>query len=454
MYSSSFRLTNRDIDLAFEANRMFLVCQPKLCLATGGMLGAEAYIRWNHPDYGLLPPGLFLSFIERRERSGELTRFVARAAAETLVRCQQAGDTWPLSINLGAPDLADMGLPGALDGIMAEYGLDPASLILEVPEGAFARHAVEAAQTLIALRRLGFRTALDGGGAVIVPDDVLTPDYFDEVKIGGASIIQFARRLKQSGLGFVGKRVALAASRGLGATAVGVEDATTLAALSSLGFTAAQGALICRPSDPAELAGWSAPAEVLAAMKHGKEGDDEILLLTDPLPESAPENIEEAAEEREAKTEEASAEEAPRDEDSQAGEEPPIELIVEEETYTEEVLETAPALPAEPPAPVVEYSWEEVDPMIPAGEVRGVAWRIDRVCLFPDRHLVALIRRPRVLPHMRKEKTRRKTAKKVATIEKAAPRKTELRRPPPRKRKTAPAGLVTRPSLLQLALGF
>jgi EAL domain-containing protein (putative c-di-GMP-specific phosphodiesterase class I) len=50
MYSSSFRLTNRDIDLAFEANRMFLVCQPKLCLATGGMLGAEAYIRWNHPD--------------------------------------------------------------------------------------------------------------------------------------------------------------------------------------------------------------------------------------------------------------------------------------------------------------------------------------------------------------------------------------------------------------------
>ncbi|MEQ8950770.1 EAL domain-containing protein, partial [Parvibaculum sp.] len=118
MYSSSFRLTNRDIDLAFEADRLFLVCQPKLCLATGGTLGAEAYIRWNHPDYGLLPPGLFLSFIERRERSGELTRFVARAAAETLVRWRGAGLDWPLSINLGAPDLADMGLPGALDGIM------------------------------------------------------------------------------------------------------------------------------------------------------------------------------------------------------------------------------------------------------------------------------------------------------------------------------------------------
>lgn len=403
MYSSSFRLTNRDIDLAFEADRMFLVCQPKLCLATGGMLGAEAYIRWNHPDYGLLPPGLFLSFIERRERSGELTRFVTRAAAETLVRWQEAGLAWPLSINLGASDLADRGLPGALDGIMSEFGLDPASLILEVPEGAFARHGEEAARTLMALRRLGFRTALDGGGAVIVPDDVLSPDYFDEVKIGGASIIQFARRLKQSGLGFVGKRVALAASRGLGATAVGVEDATTLAALSALGFTAAQGALICRPSDPAELTGWSASPDVIAAMQ--PPGEDEVLLLTDPLPE-----------------------------DSTAPEE-------EEETYTDE-------FPLEAP-PVVEFSWEDVDPMIPAEEVRGVAWRLDRVCLFPDRHLVALIRRPRVLPHMKKEKPARK--KKVAAKAKPAPRIAAPRR---RKPKQAPAGLVTRPSLLQLALGF
>ena len=407
MYSSSFRLTNRDIDLAFEADRLFLVCQPKLCLATGGTLGAEAYIRWNHPDYGLLPPGLFLSFIERRERSGELTRFVARAAAETLVRWRGAGLDWPLSINLGAPDLADMGLPGALDGIMSEHGLDPASLILEVPEGAFARHGEEAQRTLMALRRLGFRTALDGGGAVIVPDDVLTPDYFDEVKIGGASIIQFARRLKQSGLGFVGKRVALAASRGLGATAVGVEDATTLAALSALGFTAAQGALICRPSDPAELTGWSASPDVLAAMQPPKE--EEVLLLTDPLPEdgSAPEEI--------------------------------------EATHTDET--------ATGPAPIVEFSWEDVDPMIPAEEVRGVAWRLDRVCLFPDRHLVALIRRPRVLPHMKKEKARRKPAKRVAAIAKDAPKKTAPRRTSPRKPK-APAGLVTRPSLLQLALGF
>ncbi|MDO9126249.1 MAG: EAL domain-containing protein [Parvibaculum sp.] len=399
MYSSSFRLTNRDVDLAFEAGHLFIVCQPKISLATGEALGAEAYIRWNHPDYGLLPPGLFLSFFERRERSGELTRYVASAAADALAEWQGAGRDWPLSINLGAPDLADMGLPGALDAIMAERGLDPASLILEVPEGAFARHGEAAAKTLAAFRRLGFRTALDGGGAVIVPDEFISPDYFDEVKIGGASIIQFARRLKQSGLGFVGKRVALAASRGLGATAVGVEDETTLAALSALGFTAAQGAHICRPCPPAELADWSAP--VLPCLAPRDEPEDEIL-LTDPLPE--------------------------------------------EDAYTDEM--------AAAPAAVVEYSWEDVNPAIPGEEIRIAAWRLDRTCLSPDRHLLALVRRPRRLAHTGKP-ARKAAAPKPHRPE---PSKAEQEKPrparAPKRKSRAPAGLVTRPSLVQLALGF
>ncbi|MAM93975.1 EAL domain-containing protein [Parvibaculum sp.] len=398
MYSSSFRLTNRDIDLAFEAGHLFLVYQPKLSLAEGGVLGAEAYVRWSHPDYGLLPPGLFLSFFEQRERAGELTRFVARAAADLLVDWAATADRhWPISINLGASDLADMGLPGALDEIMGERGLDPALLMLEVPEGAFARHGEEAARVLATLRRLGFRTALDGGGAVIVPDNVLTPEHFDEVKIGGASIIQFARRLKGSGLGFVGKRVSLAASRGLGATAVGVEDEITLNALPALGFTAAQGALLCRPMMPDEFAQWSPPPLNLVPEK--EEEEEEVLLLLDPLPEDG--------------------------------------ISEQEEAYTDEISASA--------APIVEYSWEDIDPMIPAEEVRGVAWRLDRTCLFPDRHLLALVRRPRVLPHVRKEKlAKKKASRKVAP----APRRR------PHKPKRAPAGLVTRPSLVQIALGF
>ncbi|MBX3497592.1 MAG: EAL domain-containing protein [Parvibaculum sp.] len=413
MYSSSFRLTNRDIDLAFEARHLFLVCQPKIALATGEGLGAEAYIRWNHPDYGLLPPGLFLSFFERRERSGELTRYVASAAADVLAEWTAAAgaekSAWPLSINLGAADLADKRLPGDLDGILGERGLDPARLILEVPEGAFVRHGEAAAQIIGELRRLGFRTALDGGGAVIVPDELLSRDCFDEVKIGGAAIIQFASRLRHAGLGFVGRRVALAAARGLEATAVGVEDATTLAALPALGFTAAQGAHICRPLAPADLTGWTAPprnvdveiGETLeTAIEHADDAENDVLLLTDPV------------------------------EDDEPGETPALQAAPLEE-------------------PVLCLSWEEVDFHVPGEEVRGVAWRLDRVCLSPDRWLVALIRKPRRLAHMRKPEPAKKSPPIRAERQaKPAPRPRNIRRP------RAPSALVTRPSLVQLALGF
>jgi EAL domain-containing protein (putative c-di-GMP-specific phosphodiesterase class I) len=465
MYSSSFRLTNRDIDLAFEARHLFLVCQPKVALGTGEALGAEAYIRWNHPDYGLLPPGLFLSFFERRERSGELTRYVASAAADAMVDWAAAGCDWPLSINLGAADLADKRLPGDLDGILGERGLDPSRLTLEVPEGAFARHGEAAAGVIRELRRLGFRTALDGGGAVIVPDDVVSRDCFDEIKIGGAAIIQFAGRLRHAGLGFVGRRVALAASRGLEATAVGVEDETTLAALPALGFTAAQGAHICRPVPLADLIGWTAPRRPVSVEPAVEidvapatpdtigepaetHTDDDILLLTDPIEDAVVEAEIVEAEAVEVEVVEAEVIEAEAVE---------VEVVEVEEAAVAENLppETPAALPVMPiEEPGLFLSWEDLDFHVPGEEVRAVAWRIDRVCLFPDRWLVALIRKPRRLAHMRKARPAQKsppaaTKAVTKTAAKPAPRPRRPRAP-----RWSEPGLVTRPSLVQLALGF
>ena len=110
MYSSSFRLTNRDIDLALEARHLFLVFQPKIELGSGRTLGAEAYVRWNHPDYGLMPPGLFLSFFEQRGRSVDLTCFVVAAAADAMTHWREHGQSWPVSVNLSGSDLTDPAL--------------------------------------------------------------------------------------------------------------------------------------------------------------------------------------------------------------------------------------------------------------------------------------------------------------------------------------------------------
>jgi len=356
MYSSSFRLTNRDIDLAFEAGHLFLIFQPRIELATGRVLGAEAYVRWNHPDYGLMPPGLFLAFFERRGRSGDLTRFVASAAADAMAEWQARGQDWPVSINLSAGDITDAALPGVLNALFDERGLEPCRFTLEVPEGAFARHGEAAVLAIGEFRRLGFRTALDGGGAVIVPAQFVTPEHFDEIKISGSAIIQFARRLQHAGLGFIGKRVAQAAGQGLAATAVGVEDETTLLALAPLGFTAAQGAHICRPRPAAELAGWSymlrtqietgagasLPAAEAATEGGGEQADEEMLLVQqlDDMPGQFARRV-------------------------------------------------PAAMPGE-----IELHYEELALAIPGIDAPVCAAALDPVCFFPDRRLVALLRRP------------------------------------------------------------
>lgn len=293
MYSSSFRLTNRDIDLALEAGHLFLVFQPKIELATGRVLAAEAYVRWDHPDYGLMPPGLFLSFFERRERSVDLTRFVVSAAADAMVHWHAHGQHWPVSINLSGHDLNDPTLPGVLAGIIGARGLDPSEITLEIPEGVFARNAEHSARAIAEMRRLGFRTALDGGGAVVVPTEYVTPAYFSEVKVSGTSILRFAQRLRNAGLGFIGRRVSLAAKLGLDATAVGVEDETTLSGLSAVGFTAAQGTHICRPRSAGELLGWSFAQDMRESFLLADDIDnDNVFQLEAPLqPEAADEDI-------------------------------------------------------------------------------------------------------------------------------------------------------------------
>ncbi len=355
MYNSSFRLTNRDIDLALEAGHLFLVFQPKIELATGRVLAAEAYVRWDHPDYGLMPPGLFLSFFERRERSVDLTRFVVAAAADAMVHWHAHGQHWPVSINLSAHDLSDPTLPGVLAGIVGTRGLDPSEITLEIPEGVFARNAEHSARAIAEMRRLGFHTALDGGGAVVVPAEYVTPAFFSEVKISGASIIRFAHRVRQAGLGFIGRRVALATSLGLDATAVGVEDETTLSGLASVGFTAAQGTHICRPRSAGELLGWSFAQDMREDFILADDMDnDNVLQLEMPVPFAA----------------------APLS-----------------ETVDEDILILDNGLP-----PIeIFLSYEDHEIAIPGQDGLDICiGALDPACFFPGRNLIAMLRlRPR-----------------------------------------------------------
>tara|TARA_R110000824_G_scaffold118105_1_gene270296 strand:- start:16952 stop:18229 length:1278 start_codon:yes stop_codon:yes gene_type:complete len=394
MYSSSFRLTNRDIDLALEAGHLFLIYQPKIELETGRTIGAEAYVRWEHPDYGLMPPGLFLSFFERRERSVDLTKFVIAKAADTMMLWHSRHQFWPIAINLSGADLSDPTLPGTLAAIVGERGLDTCNFALDIPEGVFARNAATSAAVIAEIRRLGFRTALDGGGAVVVPSEYVTPDYFSEVKVSGAAIIRFAHRVREAGLGFIGRRVSLAAAQGLDATAVGVEDEATLSGLTAVGFTAAQGTHICRPRIDSELIGWSFAQTLQSDFQNSQHED-----IYDVV-EDAPENI--------------------------LYLENPIDVVSSENDFPENNQTPADSVSFE----AISLCYEDFELAIPGfDDLEVCAKSLDPVCFFPGRKLLSMLRR------------RPRHGRRIAGIER--PIRMQARRPKPKQK-----------NFLARALGF
>lgn len=256
MSDRTFRLTASDIDQAFQRNEFRVVFQPKVDLSTSEVTGAESFIRWQHPTYGLLPPGLFLEFIESQGRMNELTGLVFHESLKAAARWHQAGHEWTVSVNVGPRDLLSKGFATGLAELIAEYGLKAKDVIIEVPERALAQEPAALGPVLLAVRETGVGVALDGGGIVPVDLGQFSPMPFTAVKVGGTATIRLAQRLGLKGAGAVAARLRYARQYGLESVAVGAEDETMMRGLEYVGFTAAQGIWIQKPLSLEELLAW------------------------------------------------------------------------------------------------------------------------------------------------------------------------------------------------------
>jgi EAL domain-containing protein (putative c-di-GMP-specific phosphodiesterase class I) len=256
MSDRSFRLDPSDIDLAFQRKEFCLVYQPKVDLASSQMLGAEAFIRWQHPQYGLLPPGLFLEFIEAHGKMPELTGFVFETALDAARKWTQAGKDWSISINVAPGTVTAPDFCQALSQLILNYGVRPERVIIEIPERAVAQEPEALCDALNAVRALGVQVSLDGGGIVPVDLTQFKPMPFTSIKVGGPASIRLAQRLGLKGKGAIAARLRYARHFNLEAVAVGAEDEATLAGLAEVGFTAAQGIWIQKPLALDELLAW------------------------------------------------------------------------------------------------------------------------------------------------------------------------------------------------------
>ncbi len=274
MYRNSFRLTNREIDEAFAGGHFRLVYQPRIELASGAMTGVEAFARWHHPEFGLIPPPLFLPVLGRQGRTQELTRFVLREAVTQLAGWRQDKRDWCISVNVAPEELADGSLAASIRLALNAADLPADALVIDLPERGLAEEPERAEATVRALSEIGVGMALECMPQPMLDLDTFGAPAFGELKIGGSAIINFATRIEGTGLGLMQRRLAYARKHGLTATAVGAETAEAIGALRTLGFTAIQGNAIAAPMAAHMLDRFDAAEALAATAEKGAAKDD------------------------------------------------------------------------------------------------------------------------------------------------------------------------------------
>jgi len=242
----------RELRLGLERGELLLHYQPKLDLATGEIRDVEALVRWEHPERGMVPPDDFVPLAEHAGLILGLTTFVLTEALDQVKRWRAEGLDLTVAVNLSARSLLDGALPDDISDLLAERGLEPACLTLEITENAIMSDPLRAQRILERLREMGVRLAVDDFGTGHSSLAYLKRLPVDEVKIDRSFVMNMAADPDDALI--VRSTVELARGLGREVVAEGVEDAESLERLRSFGCHIAQGYHISRPLPADELA--------------------------------------------------------------------------------------------------------------------------------------------------------------------------------------------------------
>ena len=235
-----------DLRRAIERDELVLHYQPIIELASGRVVGLEALVRWAHPVRGLVMPLEFIPLAEETRFIVDLGRWVLREATRQAALWAADARTerpW-VSVNVSGVQLLDPGLDAEVAAALADSGLDPASLTLEITETVLAQDVAGAVDRLETLRALGASIAIDDFGTGYSSLRYLRRFPADVLKIAKPFVDGLHN---ETDAAIVRTIVALADSLGLQTVAEGIEDAQQLARLRELGCTLGQGYLFARP---------------------------------------------------------------------------------------------------------------------------------------------------------------------------------------------------------------
>ncbi len=249
---------SRALGLAIANRELVPYFQPIIDMATGHTVGVEALARWHQPDGRVILPSHFIPLAETSGLVVDLGELIMAQGAERVARWNAApGRTDPLwvSVNLSARQLIDTRLDEVVAAILAECGLPPDLLHLEITETVVMQDISHAVQTLERLRRLGVHLAVDDFGTGYSSLAYLKQLPVDTLKIDRSFIRGVATSSDDASI--VKAVLSLGGALGLRCVAEGVETAEQRAALMALGCQLGQGYLWSRPLAPADADAWA-----------------------------------------------------------------------------------------------------------------------------------------------------------------------------------------------------
>ncbi|MFN8043012.1 MAG: bifunctional diguanylate cyclase/phosphodiesterase [Mycobacterium sp.] len=239
-----------DLRHAIANAELTLVYQPKFELATGRIVGAEALLRWPRPD-GLLTPEDFLPLVRRHGLITAITDLVLNRALDDALAWQSASLGLPVAVNLFAPSLANLGIPAQITTALADRGLDPRVLTVEITEDLFLDDMERTRTVLDQLRHSGIRIAIDDFGSGYSALSYLRDLPIDEVKLDSTFIAPIP--VDERAAAVVRAVVDLCHTLNLTTVVEGVEDAETAARLREFGCDVGQGYHFSPPLTSDEL---------------------------------------------------------------------------------------------------------------------------------------------------------------------------------------------------------
>lgn len=234
-----------DLRRALAHDELILHFQPKVSLSTGEVCGAEALVRWLHPERGLIQPGDFIPLAENTGLIGPLTRHVLDLALAQSRRWIDAGKPLQLAVNLSARNLLDERLDLMVAELLIEHAVPARLLKLEVTESAIMSDPVRAKELLHRLAEQGIEIAIDDFGAGYTSLGQLKNLPVTELKIDLSYVTTMDTDTSNSLI--VRSVIELGHNLGLSAVAEGVESAAILTGLTSFTCDVAQGYHLSRP---------------------------------------------------------------------------------------------------------------------------------------------------------------------------------------------------------------